>query len=128
MDSPHAAAAAPAAKSTSHTLLPRRPMHPQGSSDLTTWVDLKRHANDTTIKVPGQYASWPVIGPAAAVPYRAFRLLLTGPNASPNPATRNTFSLSNLELYGYLSKGGSGGEEGVEGGGPGPGSAGGSGA
>ncbi|PNH11217.1 BTB/POZ domain-containing protein [Tetrabaena socialis] len=80
----------------------------QGSHDLVTWADLKRHTSDTTIKVPGQYASWPVIGPAAAVPYRAFRLLLTGPNASPNPAARQNFSLSNLELYGYLHKGGSG--------------------
>ncbi|EFJ48857.1 hypothetical protein VOLCADRAFT_48365, partial [Volvox carteri f. nagariensis] len=74
----------------------------QGSHDLAVWVDLKRHSNDTTIKVPGQYASWPVIGPAAAVPYRAFRLLLTAPNASPNPASRHNFCLSNLELYGFL--------------------------
>ncbi|GLI59392.1 hypothetical protein VaNZ11_001258, partial [Volvox africanus] len=77
----------------------------QGSHDLAVWVDLKRHSNDTTIKVPGQYASWPVIGPAAAVPYRAFRLLLTAPNASPNPAGRHNFCLSNLELYGFLHKG-----------------------
>ncbi|GFR52255.1 hypothetical protein Agub_g14789, partial [Astrephomene gubernaculifera] len=78
----------------------------QGSHDLATWVDLKRHSNDTSIKLPGQYASWPVIGPAAAVPYRAFRLLLTAPNASPNSASRLNFCLSNLELYGFLHKGG----------------------
>ncbi|KAG2455054.1 hypothetical protein HYH02_000879 [Chlamydomonas schloesseri] len=77
----------------------------QGSHDLSNWVDLKRHANDTTIKVPGQYASWPVIGPAAATPYRAFRLLLTAPNASPNPASRYNFCLSNVELYGFMYKG-----------------------
>ncbi|KAG2483203.1 hypothetical protein HYH03_017937 [Edaphochlamys debaryana] len=78
----------------------------QGSNDLVTWVDLKRHAGDTSIKLPGQYASWPVIGPAAAVPYRAFRLLLTAPNASPNPASRHNLCLSNLEFYGFLHKGG----------------------
>ncbi|KAG2440290.1 hypothetical protein HXX76_004401 [Chlamydomonas incerta] len=77
----------------------------QGSHDLTNWVDLKRHANDTTVKVPGQYASWPVIGPAAATPYRAFRLLLTAPNASPNPASRYNFCLSNVEFYGFMYKG-----------------------
>ncbi len=68
-------------------------------------MDLKRHANDTTVKVPGQYASWPVIGPAAATPYRAFRLLITGPNASPNPASRHNFCLSNVEFYGFMYKG-----------------------
>lgn len=78
---------------------------PQGSHDLSNWVDLKRHANDTTVKVPGQYASWPVIGPAAATPYRAFRLLLTAPNASPNPASRYNFCLSNVEFYGFMYKG-----------------------
>ncbi|KXZ51612.1 hypothetical protein GPECTOR_12g576 [Gonium pectorale] len=91
----------------------------QGSQDLGTWVDLKRHSNDTAIKLPGQYASWPVIGPAAAVPYRAFRLLLTAPNASPNPASRNNFCLSNLELYGFLHKGGNAATNGAGGGGGG---------
>jgi hypothetical protein len=51
----------------------------QGSNDLQHWLDLRRHADDTTIRLPGQYGSWPVSGPAACMPFRAFRLLLTGP-------------------------------------------------
>lgn len=51
----------------------------QGSNDLQHWLDLRRHTDDTTIRLPGQYGSWPVAGPAACMPFRAFRLLLTGP-------------------------------------------------
>jgi hypothetical protein len=50
----------------------------QGSVDGSHWVDLRRHVGDATLQLPGQYASWPVTGPAAAVPFRAFRVLLTG--------------------------------------------------
>jgi hypothetical protein len=42
----------------------------QGSTDLVNWVDLERHTGDGTIKKPGQYASWPVLGPAAQAAYR----------------------------------------------------------
>jgi hypothetical protein len=53
--------------------------HPQGSNDLHTWLDLRRHRGDSTIRLPGQYGSWPVTGPAASMPFRAFRLLLLEP-------------------------------------------------
>jgi hypothetical protein len=59
------------------TWLPRACL--QGSNDLQHWLDLRRHTGDTTIRLPGQYGSWPVGGPAACMPFRAFRLLLTGP-------------------------------------------------
>ena len=50
----------------------------QGSTDLSHWVDLKRHTSDTTLKLPGQYGSWQVTGHTAAMPFRAFRVKLTG--------------------------------------------------
>jgi len=67
-------------------------------------VDLRRHAADTTLGLPGQFASWPVCGQAAARPYRHFRVLLTpGPAAAAsNP---HELALSHLELYGYFSDG-----------------------
>lgn len=71
----------------------------QGShDDGQTWVDLKRHLSDVTLRMPGQWASWPVTGHAAAVAYRMFRILLVGPNTgAPNP---HHISLSSIELYG----------------------------
>jgi len=71
----------------------------QGSrDDGQTWVELKRHLSDVTLRMPGQWASWPVAGHAAAVPYRMFRILLVGPNTeAPNPYH---ISLSSIELYG----------------------------
>lgn len=74
----------------------------QGSPDCQHWVDLRRHTSDTTIRQPGQYASWPVTGPAASVPFRAFRIVLTGPTASlTNPWN---LSLSYFEFYGYMHR------------------------
>ena len=56
---------------------------PQGSAgEGCDWVDLRRHRDDASIRRPGQIASWPVVGPAASAPYRAFRLLMEGPNAA----------------------------------------------
>jgi len=65
-----------------------------------TWTDLRKHLNDTTIKKPAQYASWPVIGSAAQAAYRMFRLLLLGPTASKERPYN--FPLTYLELYGYV--------------------------
>lgn len=74
----------------------------QGSNDLQHWLDLRRHCNDATIRLPGQYGSWPITGPAASMPFRAFRLLLLGPTqSSSNPWA---FCLSYWELYGYFYK------------------------
>lgn len=70
----------------------------QGSMDGQLWVDLRRHLSDTTFRMPGQWASWPIVGHAAAIPYRMFRVLLVGPNTdAPNP---HHICLSNIELYG----------------------------
>ncbi len=78
-------------------------LHPQGSNDLCHWLDLRRHISDITLRLPGQYGSWPVAGPAAGAAYRAFRLLLLGPTSS---TTGNpwAFCLSHWELYGYFHR------------------------
>ncbi|KAL4859062.1 BTB/POZ domain-containing protein [Chlorella vulgaris] len=72
----------------------------QGSNDGSSWSDLRRHISDRTIRMPGQYASWPLSSHAAAVPYRFFRLLLVGPN--PEAANQHHVCLSFWELYGFL--------------------------
>eukprot|EP00887_Chlorella_sp_A99_P006709 scaffold3.g6709.t1 len=72
----------------------------QGSNDGAAWTDLRRHLNDVTLSLPGQYASWPVTSHASAVPYRLFRVLLAAP--SPEAANPRHVSLSGLELYGYF--------------------------
>lgn len=74
----------------------------QGSNDLQHWLDLRRHVSDATIRLPGQYGSWPIGGPAASMPFRAFRLLLLGPTQS--HASPWAFPLSHWELYGYFYK------------------------
>jgi len=56
--------------------------------------------NDISIKRPAQYASWPVIGPAAQASYRMFRVLLLGPTTSQERPFN--FPLTYLELYGYV--------------------------
>ncbi|KAJ3693942.1 hypothetical protein LUZ60_009422 [Juncus effusus] len=72
----------------------------QGSMDGENWTNLRVHENDQTVCRPGQFASWPVHGPSALLPFRFFRVLLTGP-------TTGDSNLWNLcicfvELYGYL--------------------------
>jgi hypothetical protein len=67
-------------------------------------VDLQQHINDATIKMPGQYGSWPVLGPAASVPLRAFRLLLAGPTTS--TVSPHNLCITHLELYGYFYQAG----------------------
>ena len=94
----------------------------QGSTgdEGSEWVDLRRHIMDGTIRKPGQMASWPVLGPQASVPFRVFRLMLEGPtpavagsacaadvgsggsSVGGGSAASYNFSISNLELYGYL--------------------------
>lgn len=69
----------------------------QGSNDALRWTDLVRHVSDASIRLPGQYASWPVSGHAAAVPYRYFRILLLPAASGPC-----TIALSFIELYGYF--------------------------
>ena len=71
----------------------------QGREEGGAWVDLRRHEQDCSLALPGQIASWPVAshsGEGAA--FRAFRILLTGPNA----AGAHELHVSSWELYGYL--------------------------
>ena len=81
----------------------------------SAWHDLASHADDAALHLPGQYASWPVAGPRGAAPWRAFRLLLTGPNAvggrGGGVRGGDVFALAGLELYGHFwpGKGGGGG-------------------
>ena len=70
----------------------------QGSNNGEDWKTLRSHVNELTVKMPGQYASWPVTGHAALFPYQMFRLALTGPNSS----KYNNLCLSYVEFYGYL--------------------------
>ncbi|KAI5353580.1 hypothetical protein L3X38_006474 [Prunus dulcis] len=72
----------------------------QGSLDGKTWTNLRVHENDQTTCKPGQFASWPVTGPNALLPYRFFRVVLTGPTTdASNPWN---FCICLLELYGYF--------------------------
>ncbi|KAL5778348.1 hypothetical protein ACOSP7_011274 [Xanthoceras sorbifolium] len=72
----------------------------QGSLDGRTWTNLRVHENDQTMCKPGQFASWPIIGPNALLPFRFFRVVLTGPTAdSSNPWN---LCICFLELYGYF--------------------------
>lgn len=74
----------------------------QASTDGTVWVDLRQHADDCTINMAGQYASWPVTGHAARRPFRFFQLLLTPAAPASGKANGRVFSLSYLEFYGYF--------------------------
>ncbi|PON60550.1 Voltage dependent potassium channel [Parasponia andersonii] len=72
----------------------------QGSLDGKTWTNLRIHENDQTVCKPGQFASWPVVGPNALRPSRFFRVVLTGPTTD----VSNPFNLCIcfLELYGHF--------------------------
>ncbi|KAJ8625677.1 hypothetical protein MRB53_034207 [Persea americana] len=54
----------------------------QGSMDAENWVDLRVHDNDQMICKPAQFASWPVHGSTTLLPFRFFRVILTGPTIS----------------------------------------------
>ncbi|XP_004512608.1 BTB/POZ domain-containing protein At2g30600 isoform X2 [Cicer arietinum] len=72
----------------------------QGSMDGKSWRELRIHENDGTICKPGQFASWPIVAPNALLPFRYFRIALTGPTTdATNPWN---FSICYFELYGYF--------------------------
>ncbi|PUZ62618.1 hypothetical protein GQ55_4G371500 [Panicum hallii var. hallii] len=73
----------------------------QGSMDGRNWTSLRVHDGDATICHPGQFASWPIVGPPALLPFRFFRVALTGPAAG---SVSNAWNLCIcfLELYGYF--------------------------
>lgn len=70
----------------------------QGSLDGESWETLISHTNDHTLKISGQYASWPIRNGGSRSRYRYFKILQTLPNRSaPNPTH---VSLSQFDLYG----------------------------
>ena len=80
----------------------------QGSQDGKTWNMLRAHSNDQTLKLAGQYASWPIPKYAACIAFRFFRLYqgssadLAEPAKLRSPQGRQ-MSLTYLELYGCFS-------------------------
>ncbi|KAK3231983.1 hypothetical protein Dsin_003864 [Dipteronia sinensis] len=72
----------------------------QGSLDGRTWTNLRVHENDQTLCKPGQFASWPIIGPNALLPFRFFRVVLTGPTTDASNSLN--LCICFLELYGYF--------------------------
>ncbi|KAF6159800.1 hypothetical protein GIB67_030058 [Kingdonia uniflora] len=72
----------------------------QGSLEGKNWTDLRVHEKDQTICKPGQFASWPIIGPTSVLPLRFFRVLLTGPTTSDSIPWN--ICICFLELYGYF--------------------------
>lgn len=72
----------------------------KGSMDGNTWTDLRVHENDQTMCKAGQFASWPITAANALLPFRFFRLVLTGPTA--DTSTPWNFCICYLELYGYF--------------------------
>lgn len=70
----------------------------QGSVDGVSWKTLISHSNDQTLKMSGQYASWPIRDHGNGYRFRYFKVLQTVPNSSaPNPTH---VSLSHFDLYG----------------------------
>lgn len=72
----------------------------QGSMDGQKWLELRTHRNDQTLCQAGQYASWPIFGSQALLPFRFFRVLLLSPTTS--FSAQWNLSLCYLELYGYF--------------------------
>ncbi|ESQ51619.1 hypothetical protein EUTSA_v10016264mg [Eutrema salsugineum] len=72
----------------------------QGSMDGKTWTDLRVHEDDQTMCKAGQFASWPITAANALLPFRFFRLFLTGPTT--DTSTPWNFCICYLELYGYF--------------------------
>ncbi len=74
----------------------------QGSQDAEAWSTLKVHSNDHTLKMAGQYASWPVTGHAACMSFRFFRLYQSCSSASYLNQSSRQLALTYFELYGHF--------------------------
>ncbi|KAL3603213.1 hypothetical protein D5086_004072 [Populus alba] len=72
----------------------------QGSLDGKTWTNLRVHENDQTMCKAGQFASWPITGPQALLPFRFFRVVLTG--RTTDGSNPHNLCICFLELYGYF--------------------------
>eukprot|EP01096_Ripella_sp_DP13-Kostka_P014564 TRINITY_DN6624_c0_g1_i1.p1 TRINITY_DN6624_c0_g1~~TRINITY_DN6624_c0_g1_i1.p1 ORF type:complete len:228 (-),score=65.59 TRINITY_DN6624_c0_g1_i1:109-702(-) len=68
----------------------------QGSVDGTTWILLRRHANDCSLNGPYAVHSWEIVGTDEA--FRYFRILQTGHNSS----NHNFLVASGFEIFGTL--------------------------
>jgi len=75
----------------------------QASQDGKAWSTLRIHRKDQTLKMAGQYASWPVTGYAACISFRYYRLFQGSSPASSAGQSRRQLSLAYLELYGHFS-------------------------
>ncbi|KAK3241628.1 hypothetical protein CYMTET_48622 [Cymbomonas tetramitiformis] len=77
----------------------------QGSEDEENWVDLRRHENDRTITSRGQYASFPVTGHAALLPFRWLQVASTHKCSDGDGGRRERcpkLCIGALEFYGVL--------------------------
>ncbi|XP_020576576.1 BTB/POZ domain-containing protein At2g30600-like [Phalaenopsis equestris] len=72
----------------------------QGSMDGETWTNLRVHENDNTICRAGQFGSWPVLGPSSLLPFRFFRIILTG--RTTGDSNNWNLCICFIELYGYF--------------------------
>ncbi|XP_042448788.1 BTB/POZ domain-containing protein At2g30600-like [Zingiber officinale] len=72
----------------------------QGSMDGENWTNLRIHDDDQTICRSGQFASWPITGSMALLPFRFFRVILRGPSSG--DANVWNFCICFIELYGYF--------------------------
>ncbi|KAF6143216.1 hypothetical protein GIB67_035630 [Kingdonia uniflora] len=72
----------------------------QGSLEGNNWRDLRVHEKDQTICKPGQFASWPIIGPNLVLPIILFKVLLMGSTTSDSIPWN--ICICFLELYGYF--------------------------
>lgn len=72
----------------------------QGSMDGQVWTNLRAHENDQTMCGLGQFASWPITGRTALLPFRYFRVILMGPTTDDSIAWN--LCICFLELYGYF--------------------------
>ncbi|KAJ9186348.1 hypothetical protein P3X46_001928 [Hevea brasiliensis] len=72
----------------------------QGSLDGKTWTNLRVHEYDQTICKPGQFASWAITGPNSLLPFRFFRVVLTGPTVDASDPWN--LCICYLELYGFF--------------------------
>ena len=74
----------------------------QGSQDAKAWSTLKVHSNDHTLKMAGQYASWPVTGHAACMAFRFFRVYQSCSSGPCLHQSSRHLALTYFELYGHF--------------------------
>eukprot|EP00456_Euglypha_rotunda_P023797 TRINITY_DN19668_c0_g1_i10.p1 TRINITY_DN19668_c0_g1~~TRINITY_DN19668_c0_g1_i10.p1 ORF type:complete len:216 (-),score=12.35 TRINITY_DN19668_c0_g1_i10:23-670(-) len=74
----------------------------EGSNDLLTWVLLREHKGDSSLRTKGGTATWTLTGYDRAVSngfFRVFRCMMTGPNSNQHLC----LACSGFEIYGELT-------------------------